>query len=321
MSDAEITLAYVNQSTRLITHSVVFFQNNLAYGPVDEPIAWEVVESHGVGDVYPLPLPSRVLVAASDAFGNVTLAQETGTDAAFDVVYGSSSRSLLPSDVPPQLPGSIEVHNRLERGGITALLYRNQKLLSQCGNVAPGQRAIFAIAERRLGVVLADGLAEGQALEPSALRSDVTQLNLEGVLSAEIHARDTPDGGIGFMLDRVESAPANGAKAPADQTWSATPGPDGARITIRCRGEAGDDTLHLTFTDHSTVPDGVSGELEALREADGWAPIPTVAARGYTIAGFVAIANTEGGRFLRLHLSFGRKLRRTETGQVLRLPG
>ena len=176
---------------RLINHSndsnndeVVIFQGNVSEDLRELHIAWQVIRNLGVGDSHPFTYPIASTVAASDSFGNTTTPMDASPGAAFEMIRKRSG-DVLEYAGQSTNPDEIEVRNNLERGAISALVFKSGKLLLSQTGIVPLQKAVFEI-EPIISVGVASQVVEGVSVSSAVLSQVNTQFDLMGVKSAGI---------------------------------------------------------------------------------------------------------------------------------------
>lgn len=180
----DIQLNFINNSNDTNNSEIVIFQKNVATGVGELAIAWQVIRNCGQGDNHPLVFPMAMAVSAGDADGN----RSPQTAAQVGQLY---SMMLAPSGHQLTLAGpatdSAELHvlNGLDRGAISAGIYKSGKLLALKTGVAPGQKAVFQF-KPTIWIGVASQVAEGEVMDSAIISNINTELSLLGIASADI---------------------------------------------------------------------------------------------------------------------------------------
>ena len=183
MSDA-IKLNFINHSNDANNSEVVIFQKNVATDFDELAVAWRVIKNCGQGDNHPFNYPFQVTVSASDSYGNYTPQLDAQTGQSFHV-YLSSSGTAVAYKGAASSPNEIELLNDLQKGAVTANIYRDGKLIAVKTNVAPGQKAVFEF-KPIIYIGVASQVEEGQVMNSAIISSINTEISLLGLKSADI---------------------------------------------------------------------------------------------------------------------------------------
>lgn len=179
-----IKLNFINDSNDANNSNVVIFQKNVATSYDELAVAWQVIKYCGQGDNHPFTWPVASTVAASDSWGNYTpqLAAQAGQ--MFKMVLTASGDQLQAAG-PASSPTEIQVINALNKGAISANVYKDGKLLATRTSIAPGQKAVFEF-KPTLWIGVVSEIDEGQVMNSAIISNINTELSLLGIASADI---------------------------------------------------------------------------------------------------------------------------------------
>jgi hypothetical protein len=184
MSLADIKLNFINRSHDINNPSVVIFQKNVATRFDDLAVAWRVINNCGQGDHYAFTYAGGFAVATSDSRGNFTPQLAAKEGQLFQVTETGAGQAL--SYVGPSAaPREIQVENALERGAISAHIFRGGKLAALKHAIAPQQKAVFEF-KPTLWIGVAAQIEEGQVMNSAIISTINTELSLLGIASADI---------------------------------------------------------------------------------------------------------------------------------------
>lgn len=185
MSYSEIKLNFINQSNDTNNSSIVIFQQNVAESFGEIAVAWRVIENCGRLDNHPFTYPMQFQVSAKDSYGNYTPQLTAVEGQAYELAKDTSGDVLSIASTPASSAFEVEVRNSLMQGAMDACIFRDGKLLAKKTNIAPGQKAVFQFQPRiYIGVV--SQITESQIMNSAILKTINTELNLFGILSADI---------------------------------------------------------------------------------------------------------------------------------------
>ena len=178
----DIKLNFINNSNDVNNSQIVIFQKNIA-GPNAPAVAWKVIQNCGQGSNHPFVFPSALSVNVIDSHGNHTAPQPAETGMMFMIKLGPSGHVLAPEGGAPDR--EVHVANGLERGAITANLYKGGKLLASQPWVYPQQRSAFRF-DPTLWVGAVSQIEEGAEMNQAILDSITTPFPVLGMVSADI---------------------------------------------------------------------------------------------------------------------------------------
>ena len=185
MSNSEIKLNFINRSSDTNNSSVVIFQQNVAESFGEIAIAWKVIKNCGRLDNHPFSYPLQFQVCAKDSYGNYTPQLTANDGQAYEMVKDTSGDVLSISSTSASSASEVEVRNSLQQGSIDACIFRDKQLLSSKTNIAPGQKSVFQFHPRiYIGVV--SQVEESQVMNSAIIKTVNTELNLFGIMSADI---------------------------------------------------------------------------------------------------------------------------------------
>lgn len=181
----DIKLRLINQSHDINNSSIVIFQKNVATTYDEIAVAWRVIENLGFQDYHPFKYPLNFTIGAGDAWGNYTPHLQATVGERWEMQRDTSGDVLKLTSTPAQSAEEVELFNALPKGGISARIYRDGKLLALKTGVSPGQKAVFKFLPKIfIGVV--SQVEEGEVLDSAIIDDINTELNLLGVRSADI---------------------------------------------------------------------------------------------------------------------------------------
>lgn len=204
----DIQLNFINRSNDANNSSVVVFQRNVATGFEEIAVAWRVIQNCGQGENHPFAYPPTIEVSSEDSWGNFSprLLAEYGQQFAVKMV---SSGDQLMYNGPSASPTQIEVLNDLERGAISANVFKDGKRLAVKTGLAPQQKAVFEF-KPTIWIGVVSQVIEGQVMNSAILSNIDTEISLLGLASADIvmtgggpGANSTP---FEFSLQNVQMA-------------------------------------------------------------------------------------------------------------------
>ncbi len=184
MTTDSIALRLINQSDDCNNSSVLVFQKNLSTNFAEIAVAWQVIENLGTGWNHPFRYDLDLQVSAADSWGNYVPAKDSADGQLWTVVRDCNGDQIQRRG-SANSPSEIQVANGLERGAITACIYRSGKLLATKSGVAPGQKAVF-LFKPTIWIGVVSQVEEGQMLDSAILSSVNTPLDLTGIASADI---------------------------------------------------------------------------------------------------------------------------------------
>ncbi len=200
---SDIRLRLVNNSQDVSDSSIVIFQKNVAETPDETAVAWRVIENLGHQDHHPFVYPLDFSIAAGDAWGNFTPQHLATLGQRWEMKREASGDVLVLSSTPASRPDEVELVNSLDRGEISACIYRDGKLLALKTSISPGQKAVFKFLPRLyIGVV--SQIEEGQVMGSAVISQVNTEISLLGVGSADIVMTGGGPDPIQFNLANVD---------------------------------------------------------------------------------------------------------------------
>ena len=185
MAGSSISLALVNKSEDSNNSDVVIATKNIAPGFEHVLFAWRVVRNLGRGDTHPFQYPIANEVAARDSWGNVTPQFKAEPGEAFDLVKNDSGDVLQRSQEPSQNPSEIVLRNKLEKGAVDALSYKDGQVAATVTNLEPGENGAFEFHPEIFVGVVSD-VKEGEPLSGAAREAVHTQIDLLGIASSDL---------------------------------------------------------------------------------------------------------------------------------------
>lgn len=180
-----IKLNFINRSDDTNNNSVVVFQKNIAESANQNAVAWKVISNCGRLCNHPFKYPLNFQVCYSDPFGNFKPKLTAFEGQAFEAVRGTSGDVLQLAAASSLNPREVEIRNNLPMGSIDARCYRDNKLVAIKNAVSPGQKAIFGF-HPTLYIGVVSQIEEGEVMSPELVAQANTEINLFGILSADI---------------------------------------------------------------------------------------------------------------------------------------
>lgn len=183
-------LNFINRTDSAEIPPIVIFQKNMLL-EFDQPsVAWKVIKKCGKGDYHTIHYSPDYYLDASDYRGVHSCKMPAQLGQVYELTNNESGEYL---DRKGFLINSslIEFENNLKEKYIDANLYKNNKLIALYPQITPGKKASFAL-KNNLWVGVADNVEEGKLLEPNVIASIDTELELDGVISADIIMTNDP---------------------------------------------------------------------------------------------------------------------------------
>lgn len=180
----DIKLNFINNSNDMNNSEIVVFQKNVASDFDELSVAWKVIENCGRGGNHPFVFPMSMSVGAADSYGNdmPQLAAQNGQLFAVTLTPSGNKLGIAGSSSSAT---EVQVLNSLQKGGISASIYKDGRLLAIKTSIAPQQKAVFQF-KPTIWIGVASQLVQGQVMN-SAIISDInTELSLLGIASADI---------------------------------------------------------------------------------------------------------------------------------------
>lgn len=181
----KIQLNLINQSQDTNNSQVLIFSKNVAEDEGEVAVAWRVIKNLGLGDNHPFDYPLQFEVSAGDSWGNFTPAIQALDGQAYEMIKDNSGNVLRLSQTPSTSPLDVEIRNDLKTGGISANIFRDDKLFATKTNVSPGQKAVFRFRPR-IFIGVATQIQESQIVDSATVSQVNTEIDLLGISSADI---------------------------------------------------------------------------------------------------------------------------------------
>lgn len=180
----DVKLNFINNSNDVNNSEVVILQKNIATDFDELTVAWQVIRYCGKGDNHPFILPKTMQIGASDSYGNFTPQLPAHSGQLFHMVMTPSGDlfELVGSSTSPE---EVQVRNALGKGAINVCIYKGGRLLAIKTSIAPQQKAAFAF-NPTLWIGVASQIDQGQVMNSAILATINTELNLQGIASADI---------------------------------------------------------------------------------------------------------------------------------------
>lgn len=178
----DIKLNFVNASNDQNNSQVVIFQKNAA-GPSEPAVAWKVIRNCGPGSNHPFVYPDAMSVNVIDSHGNHTALQPAESGMMLSLTLQPSGHVLAPADGADT--GELHVLNALDRGAITANLFKSGKLLATRPWIYPAQRAMFKLRPA-LWIGAVSQVEEGAVINQAVLDSVTTEFAVFGSTGIDI---------------------------------------------------------------------------------------------------------------------------------------
>ncbi|RXK86887.1 hypothetical protein [Filimonas effusa] len=183
----DIKLNFVNDSNDKNNSQIVIFQNNESFPFGDAVVAWTVIQNCGAGWNHPFSYPMKNTIAAGDSWGNFSPQLTADNGQRFSIIEDTSGDILKLTGESTDLK-EIEVLNALERGAVSANIYKDGKLLAIKTDIAPGQKAVFQF-KPTIWIGVASQVQEGEIVNSAVVSQINTEISLLGLKSADIVMR------------------------------------------------------------------------------------------------------------------------------------
>ncbi len=186
-----IKLNFINNSSDAGQSQIVIFQNSVAEYNKENVIAWRVLKSGGKGSSQQFIFPLQMEINARDHHGNHTPKMNAVPGQLFHMTRTESGHELsLKGDAT--IPSEVQLHNDLEKGAISANIFRDSKLLAFKPDIDPGQKSAFEFMPK-IFVGVAPGAVEGEVINLDIILSINAEFSLFGIASADIIMADNHD--------------------------------------------------------------------------------------------------------------------------------
>jgi hypothetical protein len=174
-------LNFINASNDQNNSQIVIFQKNAA-GP-EPAVAWKVIRNCGPGSNHPFVYPEAMSVNVIDGHGNHTALQPAEDGMMLSLTLQPSGHVLAPAGSAGT--GEVHVLNSLERGALTANLFRDGRLLAMRPWIYSGQRAMFKLRPT-LWIGTMPQVEEGAVINSAILDSVTDEFPLFGATAIDI---------------------------------------------------------------------------------------------------------------------------------------
>jgi len=185
MSTTPIQLNFINRTNDQTNHDVVIFQKNTVTSISEAPIAWTVIENGPQDCQYSFTYTQQLTVAVIDA-DRKTIARTVAEEGQrFDVTNSIAGEVMATSPQGAVSKANIAIKNMMEKGAISAEIFRDGKLLARQSHIFPGQHAVFSFNSRiHIGIV--PQVVEGKMLDPASIANIDGEIDLSNITSADI---------------------------------------------------------------------------------------------------------------------------------------
>jgi hypothetical protein len=180
----KIQLNFINSSNDANNSEVVIFQKNVATDFDELAVAWQVIQYCGQGENHPFVFPMDVTVSAGDSYGNFTPQLPAQNGQLFTMQLTPSGDTLRCTGQATSMH-EVQVLNGLERGAISANIFKAGKLLATKTSIAPQQKAVFQF-KPTIWIGVASQVEQGQVMNSAILSNINTEISLLGIASADI---------------------------------------------------------------------------------------------------------------------------------------
>ncbi len=181
----DIQLNFINKSQDVANSQVLIFQKNEATNFEEIAIAWKVITNCGAGCNHPFVFPLEFEVCSSDSDGNYTRKMLATTGNKFAVEMAKSGHILTLTSESTASPSQVEVKNNLSLGSISALAFKDGKLVAKHKIVSPSLKAVFQFLPKIFIGVVSD-VQQGEEINTAVLSDINTEFDLLGISSADI---------------------------------------------------------------------------------------------------------------------------------------
>lgn len=180
----DIKLNFINHSNDHNNAQVVIFSRNVAVDLSEVAIAWTVIQNCGQGWNHPFNYPLACQAAFADAYGNYSPQLSARPGDAFAVVETTSGDGIQLTGASAS-PEEIEMANQLQRGAVSAMIFRDGRLFAGKTVIAPGQKAVFQF-KPTIWIGVASQVQQGEVINAAVLSAVNTEISLLGLASADI---------------------------------------------------------------------------------------------------------------------------------------
>ncbi|AUP77376.1 hypothetical protein [Flavivirga eckloniae] len=198
----KIKLNFINKSNDRSNSSIVIFQKNAATSYDQLAVAWKVIENCGEGDNHPFEYSYDMEVSAGDSHGNFTRKLGAFPGNRFEMIKDDTGDVLKLTKEYTSSPKDVEVVNHLNKGAISANIYRSGTLLAKKKVVAPGSKAVFQFLPK-IFIGVTSEIQQGEVMNSAVIKDLNTQISLSGILSADIVMTGGSSNPYEFSLDNV----------------------------------------------------------------------------------------------------------------------
>jgi hypothetical protein len=180
----DIRLNFINQSNDHQNSDIVVLPRNVSASADEAAVAWHVIQYCGHGDTHPFVYPAQSQVAVVDAWGNYSPRLDAAPGQAFAIRMTDSGDELAATGAANS-PAEIEIANQLEKGAISAQIFKDGALFAQKSGIAPGQMAAFQF-KPAIWIGAVSQAEQGQVMNSAIVDQVNTEISLLGIASADI---------------------------------------------------------------------------------------------------------------------------------------
>lgn len=202
----DVKITYVNNSMNVDRPTIFVFTKNMVptFDTLKHGVAWKVLPDIGRGSSYSFVYPNETFVQATWGDGNTTPMIPAVAGKRYSVEKDKTG-IILKEAGPASQPTAIEVNSSVQvRGGVTAQITKDGKVLMSKKVIVPHQKATF-ILHLKLYWGIASEIQEGQALSSAVLNTgQFFEQDIEGVKHAVVTLQGNAKDGYKFVVENRE---------------------------------------------------------------------------------------------------------------------
>lgn len=178
-------LKFINRSNDCNSSHIVIFQKHEKTDFDELLIAWKIIKNCNRGDSHLFTYEYDLQVTSGDCYGNYTYPETVYPGDRFEMIANSAGDILQKSLHSAANASCVEVYNGLDKGSISANIYRSGKLLACKNVIVPAQKAVFNF-KPCIYVGVASEIEEGDIMDSAAISEINKQIYLTGIASADL---------------------------------------------------------------------------------------------------------------------------------------
>lgn len=182
----DIKLNFKNETVGAINNNIVIYQKNVAEDFDEIAVAWKIIKECGRNWHHPFVYPLEFQVGGGDSNGNLTTDKLPATVGdAFEIYGGHSGHEFQKMAIPATSNKEVEVRNNLEKGAVSANIYKDGLLLAIKKEMVPKSKAVFQFLPK-LYIGAVSDIKQGDVMNSAVISQCNTELDLFGIKSADI---------------------------------------------------------------------------------------------------------------------------------------